>query len=128
MSYNNDDDFSPRWCMSSQEVGSGIAFLIALCLAGFILFPAFLLGMSIGAKIWNVKIVKYFFGSVFASLYGYGIYFLYIYVAASFRMSILISIITLSWLILDYIMANRKCKQMWISQSVLKSYRWLFSA
>ena len=41
---------SPRWCMSSQEVGSGIAFLIALCLAGFILLPAFLLGVHIGAK------------------------------------------------------------------------------
>lgn len=127
MSYN-DDDFSPRWCMSSQEVGSGIAFLIALCLAGFILLPAFLLGMHIGAKVWNVKIVKYLFGSAFAGLYGYSIYLLYSYVIPSLRISLILSIITLSWLILDYIMANHKYKQMWVSQSVLKSYRWLFSA
>lgn len=43
MSHN--DDFGPKWCMNTQEVSSGFILLIALFLAGFILFPAFLLGM-----------------------------------------------------------------------------------
>lgn len=126
MSYN--DDFSPRWCMSTQEVGTGAALLIAVFLAGFILLPAFWLGMYIGRKLWNVKIIKYFFGIIIASLYGYALCLLHSYSNPSFRMSSIITIVALSWLVLDYIVANRKWKQMWVSQSVLKTYRWLFSA
>lgn len=125
MSY---DDDSPRWCMSTQEVGSGAALLIALFLAGFILLPAFWLGMYVGSKLWNVKIIKYFFGIVIASLYGYALCLLHSYGIASLRMSIIITIVALSWLVLDYIVANRKWKQMWVNQTILKTYRWLFSA
>jgi len=126
MSYN--DDFSPRWCMSTQEVGSGAALLIALFLAGFILLPAFWLGMYLGSKLWNVKIIKYFCGIAIATLYGYVLCLLYSYGNPSFSMSSIITIVALSWLILDYIGANRKWNQMWVSQTVLKTYRWLFSA
>lgn len=126
MSYNN--DYGPRWCMSSQEVGSGIVFLIALFIAGFILFPAFLLGMYLGAKVWNVKIIKYTFGIVMACGYGYGLCKLNAYCDPSFNRIVIVTIIALSWLILDYIIANRNFKQMWISRSALKTYRWLFSA
>lgn len=125
MSYNDD---SPRWCMSTQEVGSGTALLIALFLAGFILLPAFWLGMYVGTKLWNVKIIKYFFGIAIASLYGSALCLLHSYGTASLRMSIIITIVALSWLVLDYIVANRKWKQMWVSQTILKTYRWLFSA
>ena len=62
VSCSNDDDFGPKWCMNTQEVSSGFALLIALFLAGIILCPAFLLGMYLGAKVWNVKILKYSLG------------------------------------------------------------------
>ena len=126
MSHN--DDFGPRWCMNTQEVSSGFILLIALFLAGFILFPAFLLGMYLGANVWNVKIIKYTFGGVIASGYGYGLCKLNDYCDPSLNRIVMVTIIALSWLMLDYISAHRNFKQMWISQRVLKTYRWLFSA
>ena len=81
-----------------------------------------------GANVWNVKIIKYTFSGVIASGYGYGLCKLNDYCDPSLNRIVMVTIIALSWLMLDYISAHRNFKQMWISQRVLKTYRWLFSA
>lgn len=126
MSYN--DDFGPKWCMSSEEVGGGFAFLIALFLAGFILLPAFLLGVYFGSNIWNVKIIKYSLGVMIATIYGYELCKLHAYCVPSINTIVIVTMIALSWLILDFIHSNKSFKHMWVTQTVLKTYRWLFSA
>ena len=103
---SNDDDFGPKWCMNTQEVSSGFILLIVLFLAGFILFPAFILGMYLGANVWNVKIIKYTFGGVIASGYGYGLCKLNDYCDPSLNRIVMVTIIALSWLMLDYISAH----------------------
>jgi len=121
MSYNN--DFGPKWVVNSEEVGSGAALALALFAAAFVLAPAFLIALAIGQSIWNARIFKY----PFALFLTYQYYRLLAYVWTVSHEGAAAMVI-LSWVFLDYALANGKVKDMFICKTTKKTLGWLFGA
>ncbi len=121
MSYSN--DFGPKWTVNSEELGGGVVALLAVMAALFVLAPAFILGVRIGASIWNAKIFKYPLGALFAYAY-----FDILATAWITSHELAFAIVTASWVIADYIMANSRVDNMVIVRSLKKTVRWLFGA
>ncbi len=121
MSYNN--DFGPKCTVNSKELGGGVVALLAVMAALFVLAPAFVLGVRIGASIWNAKIFKYPLGALFAYAY-----FNILATAWITSHELAFAIVIASWVIADYIMANSRVDNMVIVRSLKKTVRWLFGA
>ena len=117
------DDFGPRWCLNSEEVGVGMMLYIAIGIIFFSVLPVLFLGYWLASKIWDVKIFKYPIALMAACGYGMGLIYLY----ACFPKALTFGVIGLGWLMLDYISAHRNIKQMWLIRSIRKSTKWLFS-
>lgn len=118
-----DNDFGPKWVVSTDEVAGagaivGYFFIIALVLA-----PAFFLGLILAQKIWNVKIFKYLVAVLFA--FGY----LVLLVHACNRSYELAGAIAVgAWLLIDYVGAGYKLGEMLVVKSIVGIFKWLFSA
>ena len=67
------DDYGPRWCVSSEEIGAGLVLYFVIALSVFSVMPAFFLGWGLASKLWDVKIVKYPIAFLFACAYGLGL-------------------------------------------------------
>lgn len=117
------DDFEPRWCVSSQEVGAGIMLYLFLGVIAFSVLPVFFLGYLLASKLWDVKIFKYPIALLLASMYGWGLWMLYTTVSKGLTLCVVL----FTWLILDYVVSHKQIKQMWLIRSIQRLYRWLFS-
>jgi hypothetical protein len=121
MAYNN--DFGPKWTVNSEEVGGGVAIVLTIMAAVFVLAPAFIFGVWLGTKIWNAKIFKYPTGTLFAYAYFKILAFTWI---DSHELTA--TIVIASWVMIDYISANEKIYNMIIARSIKKTFGWLFGA
>ena len=117
------DDYGPRWCVSSQEVGAGIMFYLFMGVIAFSVLPMFFLGYLLASKVWDVKIFKYPIAFILTSAYGWGLLMLYETVSKSLTLGVVI----FTWLILDYVVSHKQFKQMWLIRSIQRLFRWLFS-
>lgn len=117
------DDFGPRWCMNSQEVGLGIMLYIVVGIIVFSVLPVFFLCYGLASRLWDVKIFKYPIAFMGACAYGMGLMYLY----GHFPKSLTFGVIALGWLVLDYFVAHRNIKQMWLIQTTKAIFYWLFS-
>lgn len=116
------DDFGPRWCVNSEEVSIGIMFYIVMGIIVFSVIPIFFLGIFLASIVWNVKIFKYPIAFILACAYGIGLLRLY-----DVSKSLTFGVILFAWLILDYVIARREIKQMWLVRTTQRLFRWLFS-
>ncbi|MDD3466210.1 MAG: hypothetical protein PHE67_03595 [Campylobacterales bacterium] len=121
MAYGN--DFGPKWTVNSEEVGGGVAIVMAVMAAIFVLAPAFIFGVWLGTKIWNAKIFKYPTGALFAYAYFKILAFAWM---DSHELAAIIVIA--SWVATDYISANGRTHNMIIAKSIKKTFGWLFGA
>lgn len=118
-----DNDFGPKWTVNSGEVLAGGAYLLAFIAAIFILAPAFIIGVFIGERIWDVKIFKYPLGVAFTV--GYFFLLKEAFFASPISAVILVFGV---WLFLDYGSAKGNVRKMWIVQKIVGAFKWLFSA
>ena len=116
------DDYGPRWCVNSQEMGTGIILYVVIVISVFSVLPAFFLGWGLASKLWDVKIFKYPVAFLFACAYGLGLLTLYPLSAWG-----CIGVIALGWIFLDYIASHKNRTQMWLIRTIGKCLRWLFS-
>lgn len=116
------DDYGPRWCVNSQEMGTGIILYVVIVISVFSVLPAFFIGWGLASKLWDVKIFKYPVAFLMALGYGMGLCMLY-----PLSKILTISIIVFAWLLLDYFFSHRVIKQMWLIRTIGKCLRWLFS-
>ena len=116
------DDYAPRWCVSSEEMGAGLVLYLVIALSVFSVMPAFFLGWGLASRIWDVKIFKYPMAFLFACAYSLGL--LTLYPLSSWGC---IGVIALAWVLLDYIASHNNRTQMWLIRTLRKSLRWLFS-
>ncbi len=116
------DDYGPRWCVNSEEVGAGILFYLIIGVIAFSVLPMFFLGYLLVSKIWDVKIFKYPMAFMLACAHGMGVYILY-----GYSKTLALGLVLLTWLVLDYVLAHRTIKQMWLIRTTQRLLRWLFS-
>ena len=116
------DDYGPRWCVASEEMGAGVVLYLVIALSVVSVMPAFFLGWGLASRIWDVKIVKYPIAFLFACAYGLGLLTLYPLSACG-----CIGVIAFAWILLDFIVSHRNPSQMWLIRTTKKSLRWLFS-
>ena len=117
------DNSGPTWCVNSEEMGGGLAIVVAFFAAAFILAPAFMLGAIIGALIWNVKIFKFAFGAAFTV----GYYFLLQAIWIANPIAAFITVLAI-WLLLDYLSSKGIVSDMWIVRKTKSTFGWMFSA
>lgn len=117
------DNYGPNWCVTSEEVGGGIALILGLIVLMVCLMPAYVLGWHWAVRIWDVKVFKYPFATLIAGVYAFTLYEFY-HIWAYLPLLIMF----LVWLICDYFTSKRILQKMQVVQSVRKSTRWLFSA
>ena len=116
------DDYGPRWCVSSEEMGAGLVLYFVIALSVFSVVPAFFLGWGIASKLWDVRIFKYPIAFLFACAYGLGLLTLYPLSAWG-----CMGVIAFAWILLDFIVSHKNPSQMWLIRTLRKSLRWLFS-
>ena len=116
------DDYGPRWCVSSEEMGAGLVLYLVIALSVVSVMPAFFLGWGLASRIWDVKIVKYPVAFLFACAYGLGLLIL-----SSISGWLCFGVIALVWIFLDYIVSHKNRTQMWLIRTLRKSLRWLVS-
>lgn len=107
------DDYAPRWCVSSEEMGAGLVLYLVIALSIFSVMPAFFLGWGIASKLWDVKIFKYPIAFLFACAYGLGL--LTLYPLSSWGC---MGVIAFAWILLDYIASHRLITQMWLVRTI----------
>ena len=116
------DDYSPRWYVSSEEIGAGLVLYFVIALSVFSVMPAFFLGWGLASKLWDVKIVKYPIAFLFACAYGLGLLTLYPLSALG-----CMGVIALGWVLLDYIASHKNRTQMWLIRTTKTWLPWHFS-
>jgi len=116
------EDYGPRWCVNSEEVGAGIMLYLFIGVIAFSVLPVFFLGYLLASKIWDVKIFKYPMAFMLACAHGMGVFMLY-----GYSKTLALGLVLFTWLVLDYVINKRQIKQMWLIRTTQRLLRWLFS-
>jgi hypothetical protein len=118
-----DNDFGPKWVMTTDEAGKGFAIAIGIFAVAFAIAPAFILGYGVGQMIYDVKILKFTMAITFSV-----VYFFILKAVATASIGGSLVLIAGMWLLVDYVFAKGDVSQMWLVRKTIGLFKWLFSA